>query len=49
MHAPEAASHTAAVARAEAVLGADVAHDFDDGADDEKGQSLFVTSDEVSE
>ena len=49
MHAPEAASHTAAVARAEAVLRADVAHDFDDGADDEKGQSLFVTSDEVSE
>ena len=31
IHAPEAASHAAAIARAEEVLGADVAHDFDDG------------------
>ena len=32
MHAPEEASHRAAVLRAEEVLGADVAHDFDEGA-----------------
>ena len=32
IHAPEEASHTAAIARAEEVLGADVAHDFDEGA-----------------
>ncbi len=32
MHAPEEASHKAAVLRAEEVLGADVAHDFDEGA-----------------
>ena len=31
IHAPEATSHAAAIARAEEVLGADVAHDFDDG------------------
>ena len=31
IHAPEASSHAAAIARAEEVLGADVAHDFDDG------------------
>ena len=33
MHAPEAASHKAAILRAEEVLGADVAHDFDEGND----------------
>ena len=38
MHAPEEASHAAALLRAEEVLGADIAHDFDDG-DDAKGQS----------
>ena len=32
MHAPEEASHRAAVLRTEEVLGADVAHDFDEGA-----------------
>lgn len=31
INAPEASTHAAAVARAEAVLGADVAHDFDEG------------------
>ena len=34
MHAPEEASHRAAVLRAEEVLGADVAHDFDEGTSD---------------
>ena len=33
MHAPEEASHKAAVLRAEEVLGAEVAHDFDEGAE----------------
>ena len=37
MHAPEEASHRAAVLRAEEVLGADVAHDFDEGADATEG------------
>lgn len=32
MHAPDDASHAVAVARAEAVLGNDLAHDFDDSA-----------------
>ena len=32
MHAPEEASHAAALLRAEEVLGAEVAHDFDEGA-----------------
>ena len=36
MHAPEAASHKAAVLRAEEVLGADVAHDFDEGAETDR-------------
>ena len=36
IHAPEEASHAAAIARAEEVLGADVAHDFDDGLDAQK-------------
>ena len=31
IHSPEKRSHEAAVRRAEAVLGADVAHDFDEG------------------
>ena len=31
IHSPEQRSHEAAVRRAEAVLGADVAHDFDEG------------------
>ena len=42
MHAPEAASHAAAILRAEEVLGADVAHDFDEGLT--KGQSLCQLS-----
>ena len=42
MHAPEEASHRAAVLRAEEVLGADVAHDFDEGLT--KGQSLCQLS-----
>ena len=46
MHAPEAESHRAAILRAEEVLGPDVAHDFDEGSNDEKGQSLFVISKE---
>ena len=33
IHAPEALSHTVAVERAEKVLGADVAHDFDDASE----------------
>ncbi|OFR21841.1 SufBD protein [Atopobium sp. HMSC064B08] len=33
IHAPEALSHTVAVERAEKVLGADVAHDFDDATE----------------
>ena len=39
IHAPEAASHAAAIARAEEVLGADVAHDFDDGVDARKSDA----------
>ena len=37
IHAPEEASHAAAIARAEEVLGADVAHDFDEGTDATEG------------
>ena len=33
IHAPEALSHAVAVERAEKVLGADVAHDFDDASE----------------
>ena len=33
IHAPEALSHAVAVERAEKVLGADVAHDFDDATE----------------
>ena len=44
MHAPEPESHRAAILRAEEVLGADVAHDFDEGSDDTKGQSLRIIS-----
>ena len=33
MHAPEEASHKAAILRAEEVLGAAIAHDFDEGAE----------------
>ena len=39
IHAPEATSHAAAIARAEEVLGADVAHDFDDGVDAQKSDA----------
>ncbi len=35
IHAPEPTSHAAAIGRAEDVLGADVAHDFDDGGEAE--------------
>ena len=42
MHAPEAASHAAAILRAEEVLGTSVAHDFDEGLT--KGQSLCQLS-----
>ncbi|WP_322151820.1 SufD family Fe-S cluster assembly protein [Paratractidigestivibacter sp.] len=46
MHAPEAASHKAAVLRAEEVLGADVAHDFDEGAEPAKGTVPFAGGEE---
>ena len=47
MHAPEATSHKAAVLRAEEVLGADVAHDFDEGAEPAKGAVPFAGGEEA--
>ena len=47
MHAPEEASHNAALLAAEGVLGADVAHDFDDGSDDAGEQSPRVDPEEA--